>query len=72
MMKLVTLLISLFSVAYASCASRDYESLIGGYQYVHSALSIVFDVDPNTNDLVVAGQAEQFKTKVGYIYFVQE
>lgn len=56
----------------ALCTHRDYESLFGGYETMHEATTVAFDVDPVTNDLVVAGQVAINFAPNAIFYFVKE
>ena len=56
----------------AGCGTRDYESLIGGYEKMHATESITFDVDASTSDLVVGGKAFQYVEAAGFVYYIQD
>jgi len=62
----------LFASVLAACSPRDFESVFGGYPQMHAVSSVAVDVDPLTNDLVVAAEVTVVKDASGIIYFVQE
>ena len=55
------------------CGSRDIETMIAGYPLVHNIESIVFDIEPNTRDIVVAGKYMKLEVvPASFIYFLDE
>ena len=68
--KLLALLLWATKHVYAGCGQNDFETMIGGYEDVHEVSSIVFDVNPDTLDMVVAGTNRLWNDKYGFIYFV--
>ena len=52
-MRPVLVLITLLCQVWAQCSKSDYETVLGGYENVHSISTVTFDVDWSSLDLVV-------------------
>ena len=62
----------LIGTTLAACSPHDYETVFGGYEDVNQAESAVFDIDPNTNDIVVGGSIEAAGVNQGLLYYIDD
>ena len=51
----VLVYLALVKWTLAACGPRDYETFVGGYPQMHSVVSISFDTNPQTLDMIVGG-----------------
>ena len=57
----------------AACPKRDIETVLGGSQSsAIIVLSMTFDVEPNSLDMVVGATIEIEELESAFIYFIQE
>ena len=68
--RIFLLIINCSILVYAKCNPRHYETMIGGYEKISEIEKITFDVNPDTDDLVVAGKNRLWQEELGFIYFV--
>ena len=62
----------LIGTTLAACVPHDYETVFGGYEEVNDAKDVVFDIDPNTNDIVVGGMMEAAYQTQGLLYYIDD
>ena len=67
------LLLLICSLVSSQCTSgKQFETLVGGPQNVHSVATLSFDVKLSSNDLVVGGRAIIQNLVKGFLYYVSE